>query len=488
MDKSRCAGVLLHPTSLPGPLNNGDIGHEAYRFIEFLYANGLKVWQMLPLGPTHEDNSPYQCLSAHAGNPELISLDWLADREWLALDKIKSVKTDQNYRAECLRQAIHTFQKEAGDEWRTRLSKFKIKHSYWLEEYALFVALKNKFQMLPWYLWPVPFCQRFPDALKMAADELSEEIDRVIIEQFIFFTQWQEIRSYADRFGIKIFGDMPIFVAHDSVDVWAHRSNFKIDADGNMTSVAGVPPDAFSDTGQKWGNPLYDWDYMQQDGFRWWVNRVTTQIELYDWIRIDHFRGLDACWEIPINDETAENGQWRDVPGEALLSVLYETFHNLPIIAEDLGVITERVIKLKNSFRLPGMKVLQFAFDGNTHNPHLPHQHKQDDVIYTGTHDNDTTAGWLKDEKSFSRKYFMVYSGCCNDSDAEKIRSMWRMALSSVSFLCMFPMQDLLLLDSAARMNTPGSIGGNWSWRFNWQQVRPEVLKELAKLITVYQR
>jgi 4-alpha-glucanotransferase len=295
--KSRCAGVLLHPTSLPGPLANGDIGHEAYRFIEFLHANGIKVWQMLPLGPTHEDNSPYQCLSAHAGNPELISLDWLVDRGWLSTDEAVSPdKTDNNHRALCLKQAKKKFYENASESWRHRLAAFKVEHDSWLKDYALFVALKNKYQSQPWYLWPGELRQRHTPAMQEAGHELAEEIKQVIFEQFIFFTQWHEVRDYAARYGVKLFGDMPIFVAHDSADVWAKRKNFLMDEDGEMLYVAGVPPDAFSETGQRWGNPLYDWEYMRADDFRWWKSRFTTQLELFDLVRIDHFRGLDACW------------------------------------------------------------------------------------------------------------------------------------------------------------------------------------------------
>jgi 4-alpha-glucanotransferase len=488
IDKSRCAGVLLHPTSLPGPLANGDIGHEAYRFIEFLHANGIKVWQMLPLGPTHEDKSPYQCLSAHAGNPALISLDWLVDRAWLNMESVSRTNTEDNYREWCLKQAEKVFHREASKKWKTRLADFKKEHDSWLKDYALFISLKNKFQSKPWYLWPDAVRQREPQALRAAADELADEIRQVIFEQFIFFTQWHEVRAYAARHEVKLFGDMPIFVARDSADVWAKRNNFLVNNDGEMAYVAGVPPDAFSDTGQRWGNPLYDWKYMRKNGFHWWKSRFTTQLELFDLIRLDHFRGLDACWEIPIDEETAINGQWQDVPGDELLTALYESFHPLPLIAEDLGVITDRVIELKEAFGLPGMKVLQFAFDGNTSNPHLPHQHKNVDVIYTGTHDNDTTLGWIKDEGTHNEEFFEAYSGCDSNSEEEKFMAMLRMALSSVSFLCIIPMQDLLMLDSDARMNTPGTVGDNWFWRFEWPQVKPELIGKLSRLITLYQR
>lgn len=488
MDKSRCTGILLHPTSLPGPLAGGDIGHEAYRFIEFLHACGIRVWQMLPLCPPHEDLSPYQCFSAHAGNPSLISLDWLVDRGWLDQEQVRCPKSDNRYRPICLRQANARFHQAADSGWRERLQAFRLENRSWLDDFALFVALKVRFGMAPWYRWPTPFRLHQEAALRQAADELSAAIDQAVFEQFIFFTQWREIRNYAHRHNVRIFGDMPIFVSHDSADVWANRENFQIEEDGSMAWVSGVPPDAFSPTGQKWGNPLYDWGYMQRDGFSWWKDRLATLLQLFDLIRVDHFRGFDACWEIPAGDETAVNGHWRDVPGGELLQALHDGYPSLPLVAEDLGVITERVNALKDGFELPGMKVLQFAFDGNSANPHLPHQHRPGDVVYTGTHDNDTTLGWLEEAAQYNQEFFADYSGCHDRSPEEQAQAMLRMALSSVSFLCMLPMQDVLLLDSSARMNTPGTVSGNWIWRFSWQQVTPQLTQRLTRMIALYQR
>ncbi|WP_335340014.1 4-alpha-glucanotransferase [Sedimenticola selenatireducens] len=489
MDKSRCAGILLHPTSLPGPLSGGDIGHEAYRFVEFLHACGIKVWQMLPLCPPHEDLSPYQCFSAHAGNPALISLDWLVDRGWLDLEAIRQPQVNGRYRSICLEQAHDHFNQVPPDsEWKGRLQEFRLSSKSWLDDFCLFVGLKKRYGMKPWYLWPPGLRQRNKSALLQAASELSQEIDQAVFEQFVFFTQWREIREYAARYNVRIFGDMPIFVSHDSADVWANRENFQVNEDGSMTYVSGVPPDAFSPTGQKWGNPLYDWEYMQRDGFKWWKDRLATLLQLFDLIRVDHFRGLDACWEIPAEDETAINGHWRDVPGETLLKALHDCYPSLPLIAEDLGVITDRVHALKERFGLPGMKVLQFAFDGNSANPHLPHRHRHCDVVYTGTHDNDTTLGWIKDEEKYNKDFFLAYSGCRSDSAEEQMLAMLRMALSSVSFLCVLPMQDILLLDSSARMNTPGTVCGNWAWRFSWHQVNPERTEQITRLIALYQR
>lgn len=489
MNRSRCAGILLHPTSLPGPLAGGDIGHEAYRFIEFLHACGIKVWQMLPLCPPHADLSPYQCFSAHAGNPALISLDWLVDRGWLDLEAVPEPQVDARYRSICLKQAHGNFNQLPADSvWRERLQAFRLGNQYWLEDFSLFVGLKKRYGMKPWYLWPPESRQHDRAVLQQAAVELSHEIDLAVFEQFVFFTQWREIREYAARHDVQIFGDMPIFVSHDSADVWANRENFKINEDGSMASVSGVPPDAFSDTGQKWGNPLYDWEYMQRDGFKWWKDRLATLLQLFDLIRVDHFRGLDACWEIPAEEETAINGEWRDVPGETLLQTLHDCYPFLPLVAEDLGVITDRVHALKDRFGLPGMKVLQFAFDGNSANPHLPHRHRHRDVVYTGTHDNDTTLGWIRDDTTHDREFFLAYTGCRSDSEEEQRLAMLRMALSSVSFLCIIPMQDILSLDTSARMNMPGTVCGNWTWRFSWQQVNPERAEQLARLVALYQR
>lgn len=486
--RQRRAGVLLHPTSLPGDLGHGDFGHEAYRFIEFLHKCGFKVWQMLPLGPTHDDKSPYQCLSTHAGNPLLISLDWLEDRGWLDRKKISIKKTDENYRLTCLQQAASIFHQLDDTVWKARILDFTIKHASWLDDYALFIALKKRHQDKPWYDWPGTVRHRDAAALDEVKQDLPDVINQVLFEQFVFFTQWQEIRAYAAKHEVELFGDIPIFVARDSADVWAQRENFLMDKDGAMAFVAGVPPDAFSDTGQRWGNPLYDWEYMQATGFNWWKDRFHTQLELFDMIRIDHFRGLEACWQIPQDDETAINGNWVEVPGREMLRELFETFHHLPLVAEDLGVITDQVIALKKSFNLPGMKVLQFAFDGNSNNPHLPHCHEPDDVVYTGTHDNDTTLGWISDEYNYNRDYFEDYTGSSIESAEQGVLSMIRLAMSSVSFLCVLPMQDVLMLDSSARMNTPGTVGENWGWRFEWQQARPEIIEKLSHLMRLYQR
>ena len=488
MNYQRRAGVLLHPTSLPGPFSNGDFGHQSYRFIEFLNTTGFKVWQVLPLGTTHEDKSPYQCLSSHAGNPLLISLDWLIDRGWLKASDINNNDYGDSCRLNSLKIASNNFYTSDIAEWMEKLSAFKIKHDYWLDDYALFIACRESFDDKPWHEWPMDIRHREKNALNNAYKKLKLRINEVIFEQFIFFTQWNEIRDYAKKHDVEIFGDMSIFVALDSADVWSKRNDFLINPDGGMKFISGVPPDAFSNTGQRWGNPLYDWNYMSENDFKWWKERFRTQLELFDILRIDHFRGLQACWQIPENEETAINGEWVEVPGRDLLNSLFDEFSELPLIAEDLGVITDKVIELKNDFELPGMKVLQFAFDGNTDNPHLPHHQNKNDVVYSGTHDNDTTLGWAGNECNYNRVFLESYLNINSDSNEDIVISMIRSVFSSVSFLCIIPMQDLLMLNTNSRMNIPGTIDNNWKWRFDWEQLRPEINQQVTDFMSLYQR
>lgn len=488
INRQRRAGVLLHPTSLPGPYGAGDFGHEAYRFIEFLNTHGFKVWQMLPLGPTHDDRSPYQCLSSHAGNPQLISLDWLADKGWLDLAEISVPMSDDSFRSACLNFASNVFHQVNDDALKHDVDAFVKENAHWLNDYALFISLKNKHEKKPWYEWPTSLLERKSTALSAARKELADEIAQVIFEQYVFFKQWHEIRDYAKQHGIELFGDLPIFVARDSADVWAERENFLIENNGEMQFIAGVPPDAFSDTGQRWGNPLYDWEYMQSSKFKWWKERIKSQIKLFDMVRIDHFRGLQACWQIPQEEETAINGEWVEVPGREMLAVLFDSLDCLPLVAEDLGVITDPVIELKESFDLPGMKVLQFAFDGSNDNPHLPHNHHVRDIVYSGTHDNDTTLGWAMNQNNYNGRFLDEYVGTNKSDENAKYWSIMRLAFSSVSFLCVLPMQDLLSLDSSSRMNTPGTTKDNWRWRFDWSQVKDDSMKNISHFMALYQR
>ncbi len=444
---------------------------------------------MLPLGPTHKGRSPYQCLSSHAGSPSLISIDWLYDKGWINSKEINVPVSDRNYRPVCLKLAFTKFYQIQDRYWLNKIAEFESQHTAWLKNFSLFMALKIQHADRPWYEWPDALKNRDPEALDGAYRNLQPTIKQIIFEQFVFFTQWGEIREYARQHNVELFGDMPLFVARDSADVWSEKENFLINDDDELPVVAGVPPDAFSETGQRWGNPLYDWEYMKATSFRWWKKRFETQLILFDMIRVDHFRGLQACWHIPQQDDTAENGKWVEVPGKEMLSALFAQFKHLPLVAEDLGVITDEVIDLKESFNLPGMKVLQFAFDGTSSNPYLPHRHTQNDIVYTGTHDNDTTLGWISDDRNFDVNFLKDYAGTDLLSEEQGALSIIRLAMSSVSFLSIIPMQDLLMMDSTARMNIPGTVGeDNWKWRFEWKQVRPDIVENISHSMKLFQR
>jgi len=483
LDKRR-AGILLHPTSLPGANDHGDMGHQAYRFIEFLQACGITVWQTLPLGPTHEDRSPYQCLSVHAGNPLLISMDWLVDRGWLDKQTVQNNLLDDTVRALCLDTAFNRFT-ETKDDYFERYQDFITSQSYWLDDYSLFIAIRKQQQNTSWMHWPAGLRERKPKALEKARKQLQNLINHIQFEQFIFFQQWSELKQYAHDHHVLLFGDMPIFVAHDSAEVWAHREFFSVNEHGHPTTVAGVPPDYFSDNGQRWGNPLYAWDKIQQDKFNWWINRMRTQLTLFDMVRIDHFRGFEANWEIPVDEETAINGRWVKTPGRALLTTLHNKFNPLPIVAEDLGIITDEVNALRDEFNIPGMKVLQFAFSGDAHNPYLPHNYTENCVVYTGTHDNDTTMAWFNSLPEIDKQYIMDY---LHNSDENMPWQMIRCAMASTARLCILPMQDILSLAEGHRMNTPGTQENNWQWRFNWDQVTGDLTGRLHQLTKLYER
>ncbi len=481
----RRAGILLHLTSLPDSPGNGDMGHAAYRFIEFLEAAGVSVWQMLPLGPTHADGSPYQNLSIHAGNPLLVSLDWLTDRGWLNAGRSSDSDCPSEIRYRSLREAFLAFSSGQADPLREDYQTFVREQRYWLDDYALYIALKREFSGKSWRDWPKPLRTREPQALQAASEPLQTTIDQAKFEQFVFFRQWAEIRAYANERGIRLFGDMPILVAEDSADVWAHQEYFDLDDQGRPRVVAGVPPDYFSATGQRWGNPQYDWKRIEANGFDWWIDRMKTQLSLFDWIRIDHFRGFEAYWEIPATERTAVTGRWVKAPGDALLAKIRATFHHLPLIAEDLGIITPEVEQLRDKYELPGMKILQFAFDSDAENPYLPHNHVLNSIVYTGTHDNDTSAGWADSLKREQRARIRDYLGCDRDLITH---ALMRCALSSVARLAVLPMQDVLDLGAGHRMNTPGTSEGNWQWRFSWSQLSEEKIDRLAKWVRIYGR
>jgi len=473
LDRRR-AGVLLHPTSLP----SGDLGADAYRFIDFLVAGGFSVWQFLPIGPTHgEFGSPYQCLSVHAGNPLLISAQMLVDEGWLGAEAAAG--------AQRLQSARDGFTRAASPQARAEYAEFCRLHAPWLDDYALYQALRGEQNQTHWISWPAPLRDRTAKALKDARTRLAAAIEQVQFEQFVFFRQWRRLKDYANSKGVLMFGDLPIFVAHDSADVWAQREQFAVDAHGRLQSVAGVPPDYFSNTGQLWGNPHYHWPRHVAEDFRWWKQRFHSQIELMDLVRIDHFRGFAAYWEIPAGATTAIDGRWVDAPGDALFAAVRAHCPQLRIVAEDLGVITPEVNVLRQKYGFPGMKILQFAFEGGAHNPYLPHYHQADSVVYTGTHDNDTTLGWFNALRDDLKARVYEYLGTPHEAMPWPLI---RATLASVSQLAVIPMQDALALDGANRMNTPGTVEGNWRWRFTWEQVAPNIAGRLHTMVELYAR
>ncbi len=484
MDRRR-AGVLLHPTSLPSGIGGGDLGADAYRFVDLLAVSGFSVWQMLPLSPTHGDLSPYNALSVHAGNPLLISLEPLIAQGWLQQDSPDDGVSDPAaWRIAALGRAYCGFVASASTEQSQALQQFAVEQAHWLDDYALFQTLRKAQSGRHWLNWPAALRDREAQALVDASQTMSEQVEQIRFEQFLFFQQWHALKQYANQKGVLLFGDMPIFVAHDSAEVWAHRELFTLDEHGEAQVVAGVPPDYFSETGQRWGNPHYRWERMEADGFAWWKQRMATQLGLFDWVRIDHFRGFEAYWEIPASAETAIDGRWVKAPGEALFSALQEAFDPLPLVAEDLGIITPEVDALRHQFALPGMKILQFAFDGGCDNPYLPHNYECDSVVYTGTHDNDTTLGWFDALSAEQQAVVREYIGF----DDEMPWSLLRCALASTAQVAIIPMQDLLSLGSEGRMNIPGTVEGNWRWHFQWQQVDDALAPRLQELVQLYGR
>lgn len=478
----RKAGILLHPTSLPGSGVNGEFGKEALRFIDFLAEAKQSIWQVLPLGPVHEDRSPYQSLSAFAGNTDLIGKEWLLE-EWWGADKRESVSSLK--KPALIEQTHQRFNHSRDDERHRAFGKFCREHSHWLEDYVLFMVLKERFDGKAWHQWPSPYRDRDTSALDTVRLNDAGKLSRYRFEQFLFFSHWERIKQHANKRGVEILGDMPIFVAHDSADVWSRRDAFELDETGRPTVVAGVPPDYFSETGQRWGNPLYDWDWMEADGFDWWHRRIAHKWLLFDLLRIDHFRGFEACWEIPAYEETAINGRWIKVPGDEMFASLAARFGELPILAEDLGIITDEVTALRKKYGFPGMLILQFAFDSGPDNPYLPHNHHEDAVVYTGTHDNDTTLGWFNSLSPQQRKHVLEYLGHPTDPMPWPLIET---AYASVARQAVVPLQDILGLGQEHRMNVPGTTEGNWCWRFQWDAVPDDLSGRLAEMVTRYGR
>lgn len=461
------------------------MSHEAYRFIEFLAAAGQTVWQILPLGPTHADGSPYQCLSTHAGNPLLISLDWLIDRGWLPRDLWDRCEPTVAWRQRVLQQGCEQALAACDEATLADFERFCRGQAFWLDDYANYAVLKEMHQGASWTDWPLPLrlCDKTAVQKALASQVATLQLRK--FEQYLFLTQWRNLRNYAHQHGIYLFGDLPIFVSGDSADVWAHRKFFSVDEQGQSQVVAGVPPDAFSDLGQRWGNPLYDWSALEKDRFGWWKDRLRTHFSIYDMVRIDHFRGLESYWEIPAESESAVNGRWVKAPGEALLAEIQDTFSEMSLIAEDLGIITDAVHQLRQDFDLPGMKVLQFAFDGDRDNHHLPHNHTPDMVVYTGTHDNDTTQSWYKSASDRERHLVRAYLEC---ADEDVPWCLIRSAMMSAANTAIVPLQDVLALGHGHRMNTPGTIVDNWCWRFSWEQFPDGLAERLRELSSRYGR
>lgn len=463
---------------------NGDLGKEAFHFLDFLAASGVGVWQMLPIGPVQDDGSPYQTTSVFAGDYRLISPEMALEERWIDSYPLDERPMTDDGRRFALSLAWEGFKQRASAQFRTAFAQFREEHASWLGDYALFQALHSELKA-PWWDWPVKLRARKPKALAEARNRLQDTIAYLEFEQFLFFTQWDRLKRAARAKGIILFGDIPIFVAQDSAEVWATPHYFDLLPNGLPRVVAGVPPDYFSATGQRWGNPLYRWDMLQKDGFSFWIERIRMQLKLFDVVRIDHFRGFEAYWEIPAEDPVAINGRWVKAPGEALFETLFATFGDLPLVAEDLGIITPEVEQLRQRFQLPGMKILQFAFSGESQNPYLPCNHTPDSVVYTGTHDNDTTCGWYHGLSDRERSYLYEILGYPRE-DIPWV--LIRAAFASVAHWAIIPMQDLLALGSEQRMNRPGTTAGNWRWRFHWQQVPGDLAGRLHHLIALYGR
>lgn len=496
--QTRTAGTLLHPSSLPGklhhlPLPCGTIGREALNFIDFLHNSGLLVWQMLPTSPTHSDRSPYNALSSHAGNPDLICLQSLAEEGWWSTDALLTaagIDTAPDFAAlaRLREQAGQWFYSQLdtsySPELRADFDGFCQAQSHWLDDYCLFFALRKRFHYASWQSWPSPYRQRDPQTLDAARQALQGDMDQARFEQFAWFYQWRKLRQHARANNILLFGDLPIFVAPDSLDVWAAQGQFQLDNEGRAVTVAGVPPDYFSATGQHWGNPHYHWDVMQSDHFLWWQQRLDTQLDRFDLIRIDHFRGLEAYWSIPAGAPDATAGHWVKAPGEALLRTLFNDRPQLPLVAENLGLITDEVEQLRRAFQLPGMYVLQFAFDGNADNINLPHHHEPHNLVYTGTHDNLPIAHWLDTLEPHHRQQLADYMA----TDHLHYWKLIKLTLASVARMAIVPLQDWLGLDAGARMNTPGTTGGNWQWRFDWSEIPPDLPARIRRELSTYDR
>jgi 4-alpha-glucanotransferase len=497
MSQNRLSGVLLHVTSLPSYGGVGDFGPAAYEFVDFLAAAKQRLWQVLPLGPTGYGSSPYSALSAFAGNPVLISLERLVQDGWIGAERIEGLPGHDgpaDFGAAATRkipgieEAAANFLDRAGDETRARFQSFCQNNISWLPDYAMFNVLRRRFGYRSWIDWPEEYAQRKHDALTSALTEHGRELAIEQAIQFFFDEQWGALRAYCRERDIRILGDVAIFVNYDSADVWTHPELFELDEERRMIRVSGVPPDYFSATGQRWGNPLYRWGELRERGFDWWVARIRRTLVLYDMVRLDHFRGFEAYWSIAAEEETAVNGQWVKAPGHELFQRLKEVFGELPFIAEDLGLITPEVDELREHFGMPGMRILQFGFSDRGAHLYLPHEYVPNSVAYTGTHDNNTTLGWWKEGATAEERAHMQTYLQPIEHDGDVVWAMIRAAARSVANVCIFPMQDILHLGSEARMNTPAEGSGNWTWRYRRNALHPDFAAKLAALMEMTDR
>jgi len=497
MNLNRKAGILLHITSLPSEYGIGDLGSNAYKFVDFLESAGQKLWQILPIGPTGYGDSPYSCFSAFAGNhlfisPEILLNDGLLSEKDIAdIPEFSKQKTEYNkvkeYKNSLLKKAFQNFTSKE-NKFNNEFNTFCNENSYWLDDYAFYMSLKDWHNQDEWSKWEEGLVKRDVGVLKVWSDKLADEILFHKFIQFLFNYQWLKLKEYANSKDIKIVGDVPIFVANDSSEVWGHKELFTIDENGKAISVAGVPPDYFSKTGQLWGNPLFKWKEMEKNDYNWWANRVRHQLKYIDILRIDHFRGFDAFWEIPGGAPTAEKGRWVKGPGEKIFDSLKKQLGELPIIAEDLGVITKSVNELRDKFNLPGMNILQFAFGDGMENKFLPHNYKKNSVVYTGTHDNDTTRGYFEKEKNNKNNIYDHAQEYLNYYGDDLTFELIRTAYCSAADIVIIPLQDILNLGTEARMNFPGTLGGNWVWRFTWDQITENLSAKYKHFTDLYER
>ena len=495
MLSQRSSGILLHPTSLPSLGGVGDLGPAAYRFVDWLAAAKQTLWQVLPLQPVGCGNSPYSCTSAFAGNVLMISLERLAERGLVDSKRVAKIPDGESsvdfesvraHKLPLLRQAAGKFLRSAAGPSRERFERFCRDNQWWLEDYVLFSILREQHGQQPWNAWPAEIVRRNPNAIAKLYSEFRTRLDEERFLQFAFFEQWRALRSYCAERGVRVIGDVSIFVSYDSADVWTHPKMFRLKEDLSPEVVAGVPPDAFSETGQRWGNPLYDWPALRSDGYSWWIKRMRWAVDTCDIVRLDHFRGFEAYWEIPADEPTAVNGHWVEGPNYDLFKALRSALGKLPFIAEDLGYITPEVHHLRKNLQIPGMKILQFGFGNRGAHAYLPHRYDPDCVVYTGTHDNDTTVGWWNSGASAEEKRLASsYLGIGDDGVSW---SFIRAALTSVANLCLIPVQDVLGLGSEARMNVPSETGDNWSWRLRADALTPELARKMATLVEITDR